>query len=109
MGVRGVKHFVVPAGSRVIVGERRTHFQVSFEPLYGFQVVLRASFGQASHVELPRGAELLHSKQEDLEVAEKLILELGAPVYFDHGDHVAVEGVKQLAVDCTGAQVLDEG
>ena len=105
----GVKHLVVPAGSRVVVGQRGTHFQVSFEPLYGFQVVLRASFGQASHVELPRGAELLQSELEDLEVAEKLILKLGAPVDFDHGDHVAVEGVEQLAVDCAGAQVLDEG
>ena len=105
----GVKHFIVPAGSRVVVGERRTHFQVSFEQLYGFQVVLRSSFGQASHVELLKGAELLQSELEDLKVTKKLILELGAPVYFDHGDHVAVEGVEQLAVDCARAQVLDEG
>jgi hypothetical protein len=81
----GKKCLSVSPCKRVIVLNRfACHFQVAFEPLYGFQIVLVLGLGQLDDIEPPLGSDLLQPHLEQLQITHEFVLELGFPVKLAH-------------------------
>lgn len=107
-----IKHQLIlsPPELRVVIAAGVTiTVEDLLEPLQKLQVVLVLALDQLLDLDVLEDAQFGEALLEDLEVGDELVVELSLPVYLSQWDFVGVEDVDQLAVDRTGAQLLDLG
>lgn len=103
--------FLIPSSTQRVVVLSSVCIDIKYfpEPLQELKVVLVLAFDEFFNIDMLHDSQFGESLLQNFEIADELVLELGLPVDFGHGEFAGIENVGELAVDGPRAQLLNFG